>query len=208
MNMKRTLDGFDERRALLAERYPFFYSAPICQTAVDNNQLAHDERPDDKDNDESQRGGKKQTGYQRDMKYFRIDPLTTTYHQQLIKEYEILNHNRYIAFPSTEAAKENVVLYGQHGCLIGQKLDEIKEEKRKEETPILIALSKEGNPAGLELLTLTTAIWKLNMHSHEVLDEKIPQDNEALCYRTPLNDVLTMKATSLPTASCSTVIHW
>jgi hypothetical protein len=72
-NMKRTLDGFDERRALLAERYPFFYSAPICQTAVDNNQLTHDERP---------------CRYQRDMKYFRIDPLTTTYHQQLIKEYE------------------------------------------------------------------------------------------------------------------------
>lgn len=125
---------------------------------MEDNQLAHDKQPDDKDIDKSHRA-KRTPGLHEIFMHGSTDYDISS---APVKEYEILNHNRFIAFPSKAAAEGNLHLYKQHCHLISSRLDEIKEEKRKEETLILIASSKEGNPAGLELLTLTTPIWKLS----------------------------------------------
>ena len=194
--LQRYIENYDARQAELAEAFPLCYAAP------------DDELSEDKDNDEFHGSKKKRSLPYHLMQFFHIDLLTTTHRQQLIKEYDILQRKRFVAFPNDVAIKANKKLYMQYSHLIESKLDEIKEEKWNEEAPILIALSNEENPDGLELFQLTSAARKLATRSRMVLDETIPHDNEAQMYRTALNDLPVLKAASLPTVCDGTIQNW
>jgi hypothetical protein len=194
--IRRYIANYDSRRAELAVAFPLEYTTPVLV------QL------DDEDNDQSRSDMKQRSVDFHQLKYLCVDSLTSPSRQHKINEYHILRHNRFVLFPNKAAKDTNRPLYTKHGDLVNKKLQEIVTEKIKEESPILLTLSEEGYPAGLELLNLTNAMWKLNQRFREVLDDNIPHDEDAEVLRSSLNGIPLLKAALLPTPCEDTIGYW